>query len=290
VQEGDLLGRNDLEAALTQALEANSHLAARAYVNLASHLGTLGELRRSAALHREGLEVARRLGSGLERWLHAECLLDDYHAGEWDTAVAGSLAYLAESTAQGYMDAAPRFILACTAAARGDEGRSRQEAAAILAQAREIGDPQMLWPVLATCSRLGLEAGRRAESVGLLDELTEAIAEAPSFPVEPGFVEGFLAADMLDRAAELGCHLEQKAAFASTWVDVCAAIAAGRREEAADVLEAHGARTYAALVRLNAAERAGRETPALRDAVAFYERVGATAYLDRAQRLLQASA
>ncbi len=234
--------------------------------------------------------MARRLGSGLERWLHAECLLDDYHAGDWDTAVAGSLAYLAESAVQGYMDAAPRFILAGTAAARGDEGRSRQEAAAILAQAREIGDPQMLWPVLATCSRLELEAGRRAESVSLVDELTEAIAEEPSFVVELGFVEGFLAADMLDRAAELAGHLEQKAAFASPWVDVCVAIAAGRREEAADVLEAHGTRTYAALVRLHAAERAGRETPALRDAVAFYERVGATAYLARARRLLQASA
>jgi hypothetical protein len=290
VHVGDLAGLNDLEAALKQALEANSHLAARAYVNLASHLCTLGELRRGSELHREGLEVARRLGSGLERWLRAECLLDDYHAGDWDTAVAGSVAYLAEPAAQGYMDAGPRFILASTAAARGDEGRSRQEAAAILAQAREIGDPQMLWPVLATCARLELEAGRRAESVSLVDEFAEAIAEAPSFVVELGFLEGFLAADMLDRAAELAGHVEQKAAFASPWVDACAAIAAGRREEAADVLEAHGTRTYAALVRLYAAERAGRENPGLHEAVAFYERVGATAYLDRAQRLLQASA
>ena len=290
VNVGDDRAIPDLEAALAQALQAKSHVACRAYVNLAAHYGTLGDLRRSAELHREGLEVARRLGSGLERWLHAESLLDDYHAGDWDTAIAGSLAYLAESTAQGYMDAAPRFILASTAAARGDEGRSRQEAAAILAQAREIGDPQMLWPVLATCSRLELEAGRRAESVSLVDELTDAIAEASSFVVELGFVEGFLTADMLDRGAELAGHLEQKAAFASPWVDACAAIAAGRREEAADVLEAHGARTYAALVRLHAAERAGGETPALRDAVAFYEHVGATGYLAIARRFLQASA
>ena len=66
--------------------------------------------------------------------------------------------------------------------------------------------------------------------------------------------------------------------------------AAGRREEASYILEAHGAQPLAALVRLVAAERAGRETPGLRRAVAFYERAGATAYLARAERLLQASA
>ena len=43
-------------------------------------------------------------------------------------------------------------------------------------------------------------------------------------------------------------------------------------------------------MRLLAAERAGRETPGLREAVSFYEGVGATAYLARAERLLQASA
>ena len=289
VHAGDLSGLGDLETALEQALEANSHLAVRAYVNLASHLGTMGELRRSAELHREGLEVAHRFGSTLERWLRAECLLDDFHCGDWEAAIGGSLAYLAESTGQEYMDVGPRFVLARTAAARGEEGLARQESAALLAQGREIGDPQVLWPVLATCGLRALEAGQRAESVNLVDELTGALAEAPSFVVELGFVEGFLAADALDRAAELAGHLE-KAAFASPWVDACAAIGAGRREEAADALEAHGAHALAALVRLAAAERAGRETPGLREAVAFYERVGATAYLARAQPLLQASA
>jgi hypothetical protein len=187
------------------------------------------------------------------------------------------------------MDTALRFILASTTAARGDEGRSRQEAAAVLARAREIGDPQMLWPVLATCALRALEAGRRAESIALVDELARALAGAASFVVELGYVEGFLAADALDRADGLAGHLE-KAAFSSPWVDACASIAAGRHDEAADVLEAHDVPTLAALVRLNAAERAGRDTPGLHEAVAFYERVGATAYLARAERLLQASA
>ena len=64
----------------------------------------------------------------------------------------------------------------------------------------------------------------------------------------------------------------------------------GRLEEAGDLLHAHEAYAHAALVRLLAAERTGRETPGLREAAAFYERAGATAYLARAERLLQASA
>ena len=74
------------------------------------------------------------------------------------------------------------------------------------------------------------------------------------------------------------------------WVEASIHVVEGRLEEAGDALHTHEAYAYAALVRLLEAERAGRETPGLRDAVAFYERAGATAYLSRAARLLQASA
>ncbi len=286
---GDDRGLGDLEASIEQALQVNSHVAGRAYINLASHLDSLGDLRRSAELHREGLEVARRLGSNVERWLHAECLLDLYNAGDWEPAIEGSRAYLAGWAGQGYMDDVVRRVLAVTAAARGDESVARVDATAILGQARETGDPQALWPVLAACARLALEAGRREEALSLVHELAQDLDAATSFVVELGLVDAFIAADALDRTAELTRHLE-KAAFTSPWVDACAAIGSGSREEAADLLDAHGAHTLAALVRLVAAERAGRETPGLREAVAFYERVGATAYLARAERLLQASA
>jgi class 3 adenylate cyclase len=290
IHAGDVMrGRVDLEAALEQALQSNSYIAARAYNNLASHLGSVGELRRSAELHREGLEVAKRLGSPLERWLQAECLFDEYNAGDWESAIEGSRAYLAEPAGQGYMDISAHAVLAATASARGDDEVARVEATAMLEQAREAGDPQALWPSLGLAARVALDAGRRAEAASLVGELARAHADAESFVVDLVFVEGFVAADVLDRAAELGRHLE-RAAFASPWVEVCAAIAAGRREEAADVLERRGAHALAALVRLVAAERADRETPGLRQAVAFYEGVGATAYLARAASLLQASA
>lgn len=98
---GDTRGMDDLEAALEQALKANSHVAARAYINLASQLGTSGDLRRSAELHRQGLDVARRFGSAIERWLLAECLLDDYNDGAWTAAADASRSYLDESVGRG---------------------------------------------------------------------------------------------------------------------------------------------------------------------------------------------
>ena len=83
-----------LERALELAREANSHLVGRACVNLASVLGIAGDLGRSAQLHREGVELARRFGSRLEHWLVVECALDDFIAGDWDAAVAEATSYL----------------------------------------------------------------------------------------------------------------------------------------------------------------------------------------------------
>ena len=104
-----------------------------------------------------------------------------------------------------------------------------------------------------------------------------------------GQLSGFVAAAALGRAGELGAHLA-KVAYDSPWVEACAHVAAGRLDEAGDVLHVHEAHVYAAMVRLLAAERAGGETPGLPQAIAFFERTGATAYLARAERLLQASA
>ena len=73
------------------------------------------------------------------------------------------------------------------------------------------------------------------------------------------------------------------------WVKASIHVVEGRLDEAGDLLHAREAYPQAALVRLLAAERAGRETPGLREALDFYERAGASSYLARARRL-QASA
>ncbi len=276
----------ELELALRQCQQANSHLASRAYLNLASILGTIGDLGRSAELHREGLEVARRLGSFQERWLAAECVLDDYIAGAWDAAIDGALAFVEQQGASQYMEVSARYVLAATAAARGDRRGADAQARVMLTRAREIGDPQVLWGALGLCARFALETGEHDSTRSLVGELAAALSAAESFQIDVGQLDGYVAAAALGLGHELGDHLG-KAAFDSPWVDACAQIAEGRLDEAGETLHVHEAHTYAAMVRLLEAERAGRETPGLRDAVAFYESVGATAYLTRAEALLR---
>jgi len=277
---------DELELALTQCLQANSHVAARAYVNLASVAGTVGDLRRSIELHREGLEVARRLGSVHERWLAAECVVDDYVDGAWDAAVSGALAFLEHSAAARYMEVGAHYALAATAIARGDQEGGETHSRNLLDRAREIGDPQVLWAAISQCARLALEGGDHETARAMVGEFEAALLAADSFQVETSFVDGFLAATALGLGPELGEHL-RKVTFASPWVEVCAQIAEGRLDEAGATLAARGAPTYAAMVRLLAAERAGQETPGLRETVSFYESVGATAYLGRAVPLLR---
>ena len=279
-------GVRDLELALGQCLEANSHLATRAYVNLASTLGSLGELNRSAELHREGLREARRLGNHHERWLEAECVLDDYQAGSWDTALARAESFLDHEGPAEYMEVGVYAVLAEIATARGERRRGDEHSRAMLSRSRAIGDPQALWAGLGICARLALLAGEVGTAHSLVDELAAALVAAESFHTELSELDGFVAAVALNRGQDLGDQLG-KLRFESPWGNAAALIAAGNLESAGDTLHAHDAYAQAAMVWLASAELAGRETPGLRAAVAFYESVGATADLVRAEALLR---
>ncbi len=279
-----------LEGVREDALRANSHVAARAMLNLASLKGDMGELRRSAELHREGREVAQRFSSYFhERWLEAECLLDDFFAGEWERAARSAQAFLEQEAAANYMDIAAYYVLAATAAARGDRRAAAAHNSVLLTRARAIGDAQALWPSLGHCACAALEDGDSTQARVYVDELAYAMATAESLAVSPSEIEAFIAAEALGREQEIGVRLAN-APHTSPWVDAGRLIVEGRLDEAGDVLYAHEAFAQAAQVRLRAAERAGRETPGLREAIAFYESVGATACLARAERLLQATA
>jgi class 3 adenylate cyclase/tetratricopeptide (TPR) repeat protein len=278
-----------LESAREDALRANSYVAARAYVNVASTCGTMGNLQRCAQMHREGLEVAHRFGTHHDRWFEAELLMDDFYAGDWSEAARNADAYLAHGGPVQYMDGAAYYVLAAMAAARGAREAAAAHSAELLTRAREIGDPQVFWATLGACALVELESGNADFARRLLDELRREVSAAESFQVDVSWVDGVLAAATLGLGAEFRDAL-RKATFDSPWVEATRLITEGRLEGAGDVLHAHAAYAYAALVRLHAAERTGQDSPGLRDAVAFYRRVDATAYLARAERLLQATA
>lgn len=143
-----------------------------------------------------------------------------------------------------------------------------------------MGDPQIVHPTLAVAARLALDGGDRERATELFGESFRALADAPG-NYAPDTVEAAIVADALGQGTQL---LGEVAGMRSRtpWAEASAAIVEGRFDEAGDLLESLGDHAHAALVRLVGAERAGRRTPGLGKAIAFYEGVGATAYLARA--------
>jgi hypothetical protein len=80
-----------------------------------------------------------------------------------------------------------------------------------------------------------------------------------------------------------------KASIRTPWIEAAQAILNGEFGRAADIFAERGAVAHAAHARLLAAEQSG-DTRGLAEAISFFERVGATAYLTRATPLLHATA
>jgi class 3 adenylate cyclase/tetratricopeptide (TPR) repeat protein len=282
-------GMDDLEQAAELAIAANSHVAVRAYLNLASFSATLGELGRAREFREEGLAAARRFGSGHLRWLVAETVFDDYTTGEWERLLATAARLFEEGVpGQHYMDQVVQYVLALIALARGQAADAETNAAQALASAREIGDPQALWPNLGISAKVALESGRRAAAEAVLDELVRALDEATVVEANLALADGFVVAWVLGRGAELAATLDNTVA-STPWVLAFESIGQGDLCGAADVLSERGALAQAASVRLVAAERNG-DTRGLAEAIEFFQQVGASAYLARAEALYQATA
>ncbi len=197
----------------------------------------------------------------------AECALDDYYAGDWDGAVVGATEYFARRGGARYMDSAAHYLLAVTASARGEDTNVQAHADPMLEHGREAAEAQVLLTSLSWAAQLAFETGALEVAHRLVDELATALSTVDRLELSVDFVPGFAVASILGRGSELAPHLG-RAVYDSPWVRVCAHIVDGSLDDAGDLLEAHDAVAYAALARLYAAEREGRETPGLRQAIA----------------------
>jgi tetratricopeptide (TPR) repeat protein len=286
---GDVVATiHEFEAVLDDALRANSYVAARTYNNLASYCLVAGDLPRAEQFVRTGIEAARRFNSRLEPWLEAELIQLDYLAGRWDDATDAARAYIEKPGPARYQEATVSAVLAGIATARGDRSDADAHAEALIRRARAIGDPQALQSALGLGAWFAQEAGDDASARALVEEFTRTLSSDIS-TFDPDIIEGCIAAEVLGFGAELRAALANVVGT-NPWVEAGIHLLEGRFGEAGDLLHTRAAYPQAALARLLAAERAGRETPGLRETAAFYESVGATAYLARADRLLQASA
>jgi class 3 adenylate cyclase/tetratricopeptide (TPR) repeat protein len=294
---GDRDGLADIERSLEMA-EPGSPERLRGYINLASTLGELGELKRSFELHLEGLREAERAGApGPTRWLLAEVCVDEYLAGQWDEALAHLDSFIAEAETRErhYMDAAASWVRAEIRLAGGDQAGALADSERTLSFARDAHDPQVLFPSLALHARVLEAAGRRPEAVRFVDELLELVESSRS-----GFISywamplAFVLAD-LGRSGDLE-RVVRHARVRTRWVEAADAYGKGALVESADLLAEMGAASVEAFVRLRAADalvQAGRRTEAdaqLQQALSFYRSVGATAYIREAEGLFAASA
>ncbi len=288
VNAGDEGGIADLELAVEHGLALNSPEAARALNNLASMVYYAGEVERGKKLYERAEEVSERLGNAtVGRYIRGAKNWFAFDAGDWDEALAGCDAFIAECEAGSphYLEAGAHGVRARILLARGDTDGAVEAATRGLALAREAKDPQALRPALSVQLHVQLELGN----------VLEARATALETLADEGYV-----IELALAAAPLGLLEETRNALpahrASPWRDAAAAILGGSPAEAADLLEAIGDRSGEAQVRLRDAKElvaAGRRHEAdlqLAKALAFYRSVGATRYIREGEALLARTA
>jgi class 3 adenylate cyclase/tetratricopeptide (TPR) repeat protein len=300
VDLGDMRGLADLEESIAIAERLNAaDLMIRGYKNYASVLATLGELDAAAAIQRRGLEVARRFGADYQiAWFDAELGIHAYLTGEWDAADA-AFARLDEWVAAigpHYIEAGAHACRSRLRSARGDIAGARADIAGALEFARRSGDPQMIYPTLADAALVAATNGGEdaaGDVAGLIDEIARFRGTGAVMRFGDWAVVAAAAAILTDQPGRFPGPPPDDA---SHWTTAAQAIADGRFGDGAAALAAIGARTDEALARLLAGRaliadgRPGEGEVELRPAIAFWQEVGAAAYLGLAEKLLARTA
>ncbi|MGH3091601.1 MAG: AAA family ATPase [Gaiellaceae bacterium] len=292
---GDREGLADLERAVELAEELNSPEVVRARMNLASVLVDSGELSRAFEVYEAGRRSAVRFGEVYRaRWLAAEQGLELFWTGRWEDAQRRVDDFIAEVEAgsQHYMAVVCLEVRARLRLARGDLEGADSDTRRALTLARQIKDPQALYPGLACRARTSVELGRDREARELADELSGLLEERPFAPTY-WVVDLAVVHEGLD---EDGPLLPAPAPVNLPWLAAAESYAAGEFAAAAAELRRIGSLPDEAYARLRAGEAlasVGRRAEAdveLRRALDFYRRVGASRYVRRAEALLAASA
>ena len=277
----------ELEESIAIFERLGSMQAFRGYNNLTHQLIECGRLGEAEAVSARGLERSERLGyPEWMFWLREKRAQLRFHAGRWDEALALVESELAaiEGGAPHYLETSWRAVRAQILVARGRRQAALDESERSVETARRVGEPQMLQPALA----LQLSFGPKEP---LLDELLESLRDRVG-------MRSHYWAYLADAARELGRGDEVASAFADRieadpWVRAAAAIARGQHAAAADVfaaieslpLEAEYRRRVARALFV-AGSRAEAEAE-LGRALGFWRSVGATAYLQEAESLLE---
>ena len=283
--EGDLTGLDDLEQSISIYEQLGSPDAQRAYNNLADTLYRLGRIQ-------EAGEVTARMTAGRKRfpgipewarWNDSQEARIHHLAGHWEQALEVANQELAEFEAgtRHYLESDFRIMRTRIRFARSDTAGAEADAAIAVERARVAGDAQLMTPSLATQARL-FSAARRPETESVVLELLELCRSKPAGLVSDWFPEVAVAFAELGRAADVDA-IAETSPTPTPWLDAGLALGHGNPAAAAEIFAEMGALPFEAEARLLAA-RAGVDA-GLDDAIAFFRRVGATAFLLEAEAL-----
>ena len=292
---GDPESIGDLEQSLALGLELKSARALRAYINLGSTLAeNAGDMVRAAAVTREGLEFAERLGLRLSiRWFHGNLADSTFLLGNWEEALRLAEIELADPEPH-YQQTQCRTVRGYVRLARGEEAGALEDIEIALRDSRAIRDPQALVPALSYLAFGRASAGDTEAATAALAELAVINREldAPFHGIS--VVVAAFALLELGREAELLGSVEELGS-PTPWRDAALAVARGDLVGAADLLHELGAATFEAHARLRAARQLAEEgrraeaSTQLASALAFYRGVAATAAVREGEALLAAA-
>ena len=286
----------DQERALEIALAVSSPVASTIVNNLAVSKFRRGNLREAADLYREAYRLAERFGDGSGlRWSRGNLLFAMYFFGEWDEAEREADAFIAEcESSPHYLETNAREIRGGIRLGRGEIDGALEDWDRGLELARHAKDPQAVVPSLLTYAYGLALLGRLDEARRLADEALDVVAAQRQMGGVLGIVVGV--------AQQLGIHermleiLEAAPDKRSPWWKATLSSIQGDFRRTAELYEAMDAKTQAADAHLHAAreliESGSRKEGELelQKALAFYRSVGATFFVQRAERLLPASA
>ena len=280
-----------LEQSIALAEQVNSPEQCRGHHNLGVSAYVYGDMPKSVEHLQLALSTAERFGlAPLKRFTRGQLPGYSFRLGGWDEALE-----LADTVIEeGDGGDSVRLIRGWMRALRGDFEQAFEDTDIALQAARQMRDPQGMYPALAVSGFVRFEAGETEAATRLFTELSETWAEQESGYGAP--------ADMAIAWLEcLGPDVwKQKydipGAIPTAWLRGARALADGDYRQAVEIYEATGAVTDVAAAQLYAARKlvdAGRRAEAdlyLRPALAFYRSVGATRRVREGEALLAASA
>jgi len=289
VSLGDEGGLADLEQAAQLGLAVRSPEAARALNNLAVAYVSLGDFARQGECLAEAVRVGEELGTvAIARYARTGLASNMFWRGRWDEGLRLAEKCMAEGeTPTGELII--RRNRARVLLGRDDVEGALEDVERALEGARQIGEPQSLFPALGVAAVLYVAVGREKDARKVGAELVEQLKHKAEWRLlEFSFVAGELGyGDELREQLEALPRTQLNAAIL--------AVVEGDFGRAAEIFDAGDIAFAAADARRRWAEqltREGRHREAeeqLELALAFYRSVRATRYEREAEALLAAA-